>query len=98
MRFCSRPLGVLGEQRIPQAAPDHLDDVPAGAAEHAFQFLDDLAVAAHRAVEALQVAVDHEDQVVELLAPGQGDRAQRFRLVGLAVAEEAPDLALAGLA
>ena len=33
-----------------------------------FEFLDDLAVAAHRAVEPLQVAVDDEDQVVELLA------------------------------
>ena len=34
----------------------------------AFQLLDDLAVAAHRPVEALQVAVDDEDEVVELLA------------------------------
>jgi hypothetical protein len=68
MRWRSRPLAVLGQQRIPVAAPEHLDDVPAGAAEGGFQFLDDLAVAAHRAVEALQVAVDDEDQVVELLA------------------------------
>ncbi len=87
---------VLGEQAIPVAAPDHLDHVPAGAAEHAFQFLDDLAVAAHRAVQALQVAVDHEDQVVEVLASGHRDRAQRFRLVGLAVAEESPYLAALG--
>ena len=86
---------VLGEQRVPETAPDHLVDVPVGAAEHAFQFLDDLAVAAHRAVEALQVAVDHEDQVVQLLAASQGDRAEGFRLVALAVAEEAPDLLLA---
>jgi hypothetical protein len=57
-----------GEQRS-QCGPRSLDDVPAGAAEDAFEFLDDLAVAAHRAVEALQVAVDDEDQVVELLAP-----------------------------
>src|SRR5690606_23960537 len=85
---------VAGQQRIPVAAPDRLDDVPAGAAEVALQLLDDLAVAAHRAVEALQVAVDDEDEVVEALAPGDRDRAQAFRLVGLAVAEEAPDLAV----
>ncbi|MCY1396850.1 hypothetical protein D9M71_118350 [compost metagenome] len=89
-------VGVLGEQRIPEAAPDHLVHVPLGATEDAFQFLDDLAVAAHRAVEALQVAVDDEDQVVQLLAAGQGDSAQGFRLVALAVAHEAPDLLLAG--
>ena len=59
----------------------------------AFQLLDDLAVAAHRAVEPLQVAVDDEDQVVELLAAGQRDGAQALGLVGLAVAQERPDLA-----
>ena len=85
-------VAVLGEQRIPLAAPDHLDDVPAGAAERRFELLDDLAVAAHRAVEPLQVAVDDEDQVVELFARRQRDRAERFGLVGLAVAEERPDL------
>jgi hypothetical protein len=58
----------------------------------AFEFLDDLAVAAHRAVEPLEVAVDDEDQVVELLARRQADGAERLRLVGLAVAEERPDL------
>ena len=59
---------VLGEQLVPLRAPDDLDHVPAGAAEDGLELLDDLAVAAHRAVEALQVAVDDEDQVVELLA------------------------------
>ena len=67
--------------------------VPAGAAEGRFQFLDDLAVAAHRAVQALQVAVDDEDQVVELLARSERQSAQRFGLVRFAVAEERPDLA-----
>ena len=83
---------IGGEERIPVAAPDHLDDVPAGAAEDRLELLDDLAVAAHRAVEALQVAVDDEDQVVELFARRQADRAERLGLVGLAVAEERPDL------
>ena len=59
---------VAGEQVVPLAAPDDLDDVPAGAAERRLELLDDLAVAAHRAVEPLQVAVDDEGQVVEALA------------------------------
>ena len=85
-------VAVVGEQRIPVAAPDDLDDVPAGAAEVRLQLLDDLAVAAHRAVEALQVAVDDEGEVVELLARGHADRAERLDLVHLAVAEERPDV------
>ena len=70
---------VARQQRIPVVAPDDLDDVPAGAAEGPFQFLDDLAVAAHRAVQPLQIAIDDEDQIVQLLARGQRDRAQAFR-------------------
>jgi hypothetical protein len=90
-------LFVLRQQGVPVAAPDHLDDVPAGAAEVGLQLLDDLAVAAHRAVEALQIAVDDEHQVVESLAAGQPDGAHRLRLVHFAVAHEGPHLAVAGL-
>ena len=86
---------VGGEQRIPQATPDHLVDVPVGAFEHAFQFLNDLTVAAHRAVQTLQVAVDDEHQVVEILTAGQGNGAEGFRLVAFAVTDEAPDALLA---
>ena len=88
---------VAREQRVPVRAPDHLDHVPAGAAEVAFELLDDLAVAAHRAVEPLQVAVDDEDQVVEVLARRHADGAHRLRLVHLAVAHERPHLAAFGL-
>ena len=88
---------VALEQGVPERAPDHLDHVPAGAPEVGLELLDDLAVAAHRPVEPLQVAVDHEDQVVELLARRQRDRAQALRLVHLAVAAEHPDLAALGL-
>jgi hypothetical protein len=88
---------VAREQRVPVAAPDQLDDVPARAAELAFELLDDLAVTAHRAVQALQVAVDDEDQVVELLARREADRAERFGLVHFAVAAEDPDLAVLGV-
>src|SRR5207245_2113956 len=85
---------VLGEERVPVAAPDDLDDVPTGPAEGGLQFLNHLAVAADGAVEPLQVAVDDEDQVVELFATGERQGAERFRLVALAVADEAPDVPL----
>ncbi len=88
---------VAGEQVVPLAAPHDLDDVPAGAAEGRLQLLDDLAVAAHRTVELLEVAVDDEGQVVELLAGRHADRAERLGLAHLAVAEERPHLLLAGV-
>ena len=90
-------IGVARQHAVPLAAPDDLDDVPAGAAEDGLQLLDDLAVAAHGAVETLQVAVDDEDQVVQPLASGDGERAQRLRLVRLAVAEEGPDTVVRGV-
>ena len=62
---------VLHEQFVPARTPDHLDDVPPGAAERGLELLDDLAVAAHRSVEALEIAVHHEDEVVEVLAGGE---------------------------
>ena len=86
-----KAFGVALENRIPLAAPQDFDDVPSGAAERRFELLNDLAVAAHGTVEALQIAVDDEDQVVEFFAGGQGDGAERFRFVGFAVAEERPD-------
>ena len=89
-----RAILVACQQRIPAGAPDQLDDVPASTTELAFEFLDDLAVAAHRAVQALQVAVDDEDQVVELFTRSQANGAQRFDFVHLAVAAEHPDLAV----
>ncbi|MDH6591920.1 hypothetical protein M2165_001809 [Variovorax sp. TBS-050B] len=90
---CQRAAHVLCEQAVPVAAPDQLDDVPAGAGEQLLELVDDAAVAAHRPVEPLQVAVDHPHEVVELLARGQGQCAHRFGLVHLAVAEHAPHLA-----
>ena len=90
-------VGVLGQDRVPVAAPDDLDHVPAGAAEERLQLLDDLAVAAHRAVEPLQVAVDDEGEVVQLLARGQADGAEGLGLVHLAVAEEGPDVRARGV-
>ena len=92
-----QPVAVGLNQRIPIGAPDDLDDIPARAPENRFQFLDDLSVAAHRAIEPLQVAVHDEDQVIEPFTRGQRNRAQRLRLVHLAVAQEGPYLAPGGL-
>ena len=92
--FAQHTQRVTGQQRIPLAAPDHLDDIPAGTAEHTFEFLNDLAVAAHRSIQSLQVAVHHENQVVELFPSGQGNTAQGFRLIHLAITQERPHLAI----
>ena len=59
---------VARQQVVPLARPDDLDHVPAGAAEDRLELLDDLSVAANRTVEALQVAVHDEGEVVEALA------------------------------
>ena len=64
-------VGITCEQRIPVRTPHHLDHVPAGAAEQAFEFLNDRAIAAYRPVKALQIAVHDEDEVVEPLASGE---------------------------
>ena len=90
-----RAVDVAREELVPLAAPDDLDHVPAGAPEQALQLLDDLAVAAHRAVEPLQVAVDDEGQVVEAVAGRERDPRDRLGLVHLAVAQERPDALLA---
>ena len=89
--------GVLVEQGVPVRAPDHLEHLPSRAVEGAFELLDDLAVAAHRAVEALQVAVDDENEIVELFPRGEGDGAHGLGLVHLAVAHEGPYLAPLGV-
>src|SRR5262245_46677018 len=61
-------VAIILNQAVPIAAPDDFDDIPTRAAEDRFQFLNDLAVAAHRPVKTLQVAVDDPDQIVELFA------------------------------
>ena len=83
-------LAVLREQPVPAAAPNDFDHIPVGAAKAAFEFLNDLAVAAHRAVETLQIAVHHQHQIVEVLARSEIDGAEHFRLIRFTVADEAP--------
>ena len=62
---------VAGKQTIPVATPHQFDDVPAGAGKEVLQLINDAAIAAHRSVKPLQVAIDHPHQVVQLLARGQ---------------------------
>ena len=88
---------VVGQQLVPLRTEDDLDHIPTVAAEDCLELLDDLAVAADRTVEALQVAVDDEHKVVELLATGQRERAEGLGFVALAVSEERPHPALTGV-
>jgi len=81
---------VPGEQFVPLPPPDDLDDVPPRPAEDRLELLDDLAVAPNRTVQALEVAVDDEDQVVQAFPRRQGQPGLRFGLVHLAVAQERP--------
>src|SRR5215472_10379532 len=86
-------VAIALNERVPIAAPDDLNDVPARAAKDGFEFLNDFSVAADRAVKALQVAVHNEDQVVEALTRGEGDGSERFGFIHFAVAHERPNLA-----
>ena len=58
---------VLLKQFIPLAAPDNLDHRPTCATEEGLEFLDNLGVTAHRAIKALQVAVNHEGEVIQVI-------------------------------
>ena len=59
-----RVLFIAREECVPFGAQKDLDDVPTRAAEKALQLRNNLAVSAHRPVEALKVAVDDEGQIV----------------------------------
>ncbi len=68
MRLISRPV-VSRASRSSQLPPQStLMTFQPAPRKRGFQFGDDLAVAAHRSIQPLQVAVDDEDQIVELLA------------------------------
>src|SRR4030095_10783428 len=65
--FDKNTFTIRRQKEVPGTSPDHLDDIPAGAAKYGLQFLNNVAVAAHRTVQSLQVAIDDEDQIVEFL-------------------------------
>src|SRR5208283_4471300 len=89
--FDEQAFGVALNDGIPFGAPENFDDVPAGATEGGFEFLNNLAIAADGTIEALEIAIDDEDEVVEFFAGGEGDGAEGFGLIGFAVAEESPN-------
>src|SRR5208283_2113883 len=91
-----KAFGVALEDGIPLAAPKNFDDVPAGTAESGLKFLNDLAIAANRTIEALKIAVDDEDEVVEFFASSKSDGAERFGFIGFTVAEEGPNFCIGG--
>ena len=88
---------VSGQQVIPVRSPNHLDHIPASATEIGFEFLNDFAVAAHRAIQTLQITVDDENEVIEHFTAGHADRAHRLRFIHLAITAESPDLAIGGI-
>ena len=88
---------IAHQKRVPERAPNHLDDVPAGAFEIALQFLDDFAIAAHRPIQALQIAINDKDQIIQIFAGGERDGAQAFRLIHLTIAQKRPDLSAFGI-
>ena len=92
-----QPITIAADEAVPVGAPDDFDDIPSRATENGFQFLDDLAIAADRPVESLQIAIDYKDEVVEAFAGGQRDGTERFGFIHLAIAEKGPDLAAGGL-
>src|ERR1700677_3367611 len=81
---------VTCEKSIPLRTPKDFDDVPSSAGKKRFEFLDDLSIAAHRAVQALQIAIDDKSQIVEVFAGCEGEASDRLRFVHFPVAENAP--------
>mmetsp|Transcript_26656 Transcript_26656/g.72376 ORF Transcript_26656/g.72376 Transcript_26656/m.72376 type:complete len:298 (+) Transcript_26656:1696-2589(+) len=87
------PVVVVVNEVIPGVTPYQLDAVEASASEETLELLDHLRVPAHGAVEPLVVAVDDEDEVVQLLVARPRDGIDGLGLVHLTVADEAPDAA-----
>ena len=89
-----RAFMVTRKQRIPVGTPQHFQHVPTSTRVKTFKLLNDRAIAAHRAIEPLQIAIDHENQIVEPLAGGERERSERLGFVHLAIADKTPHLAL----
>ena len=67
------PIRLSPSSGIPITAPNDFDYVPASSAEEGFELLYDLAIAAHRSVKPLQIAIHDEDQIVKLLTRRKGN-------------------------
>ena len=83
-------VNIFGEKFVPLGSENDFDDIPSGTTEHSFKFLNDFAVTSHRAIESLQVAVHNKDQVVQMFACGERNRAKGFWFVCFAVTQKCP--------
>ena len=88
---------IAGQQRVPIAAPDELEHIPTRTTELALELLNDLAIAANRTVESLQIAVDDKNQVIQVLSGSQAYGPHRFDFVHFAVAAKHPNLSVFGI-
>ncbi|CQR22796.1 Uncharacterised protein [Yersinia enterocolitica] len=80
--------GIFTQQLIPTTTPNHFQNLPASTTEDTFQLINDFAVTSNRAIKALQVTVDNENQVIQFFTGRDGDRTFGFWLIHLAVAQE----------
>src|SRR5436305_1190261 len=69
------------EEFIPIGTPNDFDDVPTGALKNSLQLLNDLSVATHGPIEALQIAINDPDEVIQVFPRREGERAKRFGFV-----------------
>ena len=67
---------VTRKQRIPLRAPNDFDDIPTRTTEFGFELLNDAAIAAHRAIQTLQVAVDDKHKVAQAFTTRHTNRTQ----------------------
>ena len=58
------PVFVAGQELVPLAAPQQLNDVPTRPAKFTFEFLNNLAVTTDGTIQTLQIAVDDKNQVI----------------------------------
>ena len=75
-------------------APDNFNHVPARTSENAFQLLNNFAISTNRPIEALQVAINHENQIVETFSSCLSYSPQRFGFIHLSIAKKGPDFAI----
>ena len=82
------------QQRIPAPPPNHFNHVPASAAEHALELLNNFTVAANRPIQSLQVTVNDKVKVTQALAPSEANRTQGLGLIAFTITKKTPDLSI----
>ena len=88
---------IFGQQRVPLATPNHLDDVPAGTTEEALELLDDLAISTNRTIKALQVCIHNKGEVVEPVVCSKLQSSATLDLIQLSISKESPNVLARGV-